>query len=145
MSETVEDILAEMRDMGMTGCRFGSSSIMDFADRIDAAYKRDLQSMCDAGEIDMRTAMGEVERLKSENISLYDRLNQKTNELESVKEMRKRNIHSACMKFKENARLKSDIAELLKCLQKVYDEECTDYGTGEVFNRISAKMNGGAK
>ena len=45
----------------------------------------------------------------------------------------------------ENARLKSDISELLKCLQKIYDEECTGFGTGDVFNRISQKMNGGAK
>lgn len=45
----------------------------------------------------------------------------------------------------ENAQLKSDISELLKCLQKIYDEECTGYGTGDVFNRISEKMNGGAK
>ena len=42
----------------------------------------------------------------------------------------------------ENAQLKSDISELLKCLQKIYDEECTGYGTGDVFNRISEKMNG---
>ena len=41
----------------------------------------------------------------------------------------------------ENACLKSDISELLKCLQKVYDEECTSFGTGDVFNRISEKMN----
>ena len=45
----------------------------------------------------------------------------------------------------ENARLKSDILELLKCLQKIYDEEYTSFGTGDVFNRISEKMNGGAK
>ena len=45
----------------------------------------------------------------------------------------------------ENARLKSDISELLKCLQKIYDEECTSYGTGDVFNRISEKMNGDEK
>ena len=45
----------------------------------------------------------------------------------------------------ENARLKSDISELLKCLQKVYDEECTDFGTGDVFNRISEKMNRGSE
>ena len=45
----------------------------------------------------------------------------------------------------ENARLKSDILELLKCLQKIYNEECTSFGTGDVFNRISEKMNGGAK
>ena len=45
----------------------------------------------------------------------------------------------------ENAHLKSDISELLKCLQKIYDEECTGFGTGDVFNRISEKMNGGAK
>lgn len=45
----------------------------------------------------------------------------------------------------ENAHLKSDISELLKCLQKIYDEECTGFGTGDVFNRISEKMNGGAE
>ena len=45
----------------------------------------------------------------------------------------------------ENAHLKSDISELLKCLQKIYDEECTGFGTGDVFNRISEKMNGGAQ
>ena len=45
----------------------------------------------------------------------------------------------------ENAQFKSDILELLKCLQKIYDEECTGFGTGDVFNRISKKMNGGAE
>ena len=45
----------------------------------------------------------------------------------------------------ENAQLKSDISELLKCLQKIYDEECTGFGTGDVFNRISQKMNGAEK
>lgn len=39
MSETVADIIKEMREMAGSGCRFGSSSVLDFADRIEAAYK----------------------------------------------------------------------------------------------------------
>lgn len=39
MSETVADIIKEMREMAGSGCRFGSSAVLDFADRIEAAYK----------------------------------------------------------------------------------------------------------
>lgn len=70
--ETVNDILREMRAYAKkTEIDGGLIDVWDwlpeFADRLDAAYKRDLQAMVDAGEIDMRTAMGEVERLRAEN------------------------------------------------------------------------------
>ena len=65
--ETVEDILREMYERD-DEC--GNGWLEHFADRLDAAYKRDLKAMCDAGEIDMKTAMGEVERLRAENARL---------------------------------------------------------------------------
>jgi len=64
--ETVNDIIREMRE-GVVANGWFERTLKEFADRLDAAYKRDLQAMCDAGEIDMRTAMGEVERLRAEN------------------------------------------------------------------------------
>ena len=69
-NETVDDIERELREYGDRPPPM--RAWIDLADRIDAAYKRDLQAMVDAGEIDMRTAMGEVERLRSENARLVE-------------------------------------------------------------------------
>lgn len=73
--ENVNDIVREMRAYAKKSEIDGGlidvwDWLPEFADRIDAAYKRDLQAMVDAGEIDMRTAMGEVERLRAENARL---------------------------------------------------------------------------
>ena len=75
--ETVNDILREMRAYAKKSEIDGGlidvwDWLREFADRIDAAYKRDLQAMVEAGEIDMRTAMGEVERLRAENAQLTE-------------------------------------------------------------------------
>ena len=64
--ETVEDILREMKETARMYLAGGNDSTSVFEllsvyhDRLDAAYKRDLQAMTDAGEINMRTAMDEV-------------------------------------------------------------------------------------
>lgn len=67
--ETVNDIIKEMKNWDfhshLDGC--GHAELSCYADRLDAAYKRDLKSIVDAGEIDMRTAMDEVTRLREEN------------------------------------------------------------------------------
>lgn len=66
--ETINDIIREMRAWAdLERHRMERKHVALFADRIDAAYKRDLQAMVDAGEIDMKTAMCEVERLREEN------------------------------------------------------------------------------
>lgn len=71
--ETVEDIVKETREhhiLTTAPCAcwvMRKEELIELCDRLDAAYKRDLQAMVDAGEIDMRTAMGEVERLRAEN------------------------------------------------------------------------------
>lgn len=76
--ETVEDIVKETREhhiLTTAPCAcwvMRKEELIELCDRIDAAYKRDLQAMCDAGEIDMRTAMGEVERLRAENARLVE-------------------------------------------------------------------------
>lgn len=75
--ENVEDILREMRAYAKKSEIDGGlidvwDWLPEFADRIDAAYKRDMQAMVDAGEIDMKTAMGEVERLRAENAKLTE-------------------------------------------------------------------------
>lgn len=77
---TVEDIIKEMREVAKAYFAGGNGSasvyemLSSYADRMDAAYKRDLQSMVDAGEIDMRTAMDEVTKLREENERLTDAL-----------------------------------------------------------------------
>lgn len=62
--ETVNDIIRELREYSDRG---RGREWMPLADRLDAAYKRDLQSIVDAGEIDMRTAMDEIAKLRKTN------------------------------------------------------------------------------
>ena len=47
---------------------------------------------------------------------------------------------------REVAELRNGISELLDALQKIYDEECTSYGTGEVYDkwRKALREKGGA-
>ena len=74
--ETVNDIVNEPREhhiLTTAPCAcwvMRKEELIELCDRLEAAYKRDLQAMVDAGEIDMRTAMGEVERLRAENARL---------------------------------------------------------------------------
>ena len=48
---------------------------------------------------------------------------------------------------REVAELRKGISELLDALQAIYDEECTSYGTGEVYDkwRKALREKGGAK
>ena len=43
---------------------------------------------------------------------------------------------------REVAELRIGIEELLDALQSIYDEECTDYGTGEVYNKWRKALKG---
>lgn len=67
--ETVNDIIREMRgtrpDCDDCLSNHTCEYLIRFANRLDAAYKRDLQAMVDAGDIDMRTATDEVARLRA--------------------------------------------------------------------------------
>lgn len=67
MNEAVCDIIREMRRNGV--CH-DSRHWSELCDRIESAYKRDLKSMCDAGERDIQTAADEVTRLRNENARL---------------------------------------------------------------------------
>lgn len=48
-------------------------------------------------------------------------------------------------KHKQIEELRKGISELLDALQTIYDEECTDYGTGEVYDKWRKALKGGAK
>ena len=43
---------------------------------------------------------------------------------------------------REVAELRKGISELLDALQAIYDEECTSYGTGEVYNKWRKALKG---
>ena len=43
---------------------------------------------------------------------------------------------------REVEELRKGISELLDALQEIYDEECTSYGTGEVYDKWSKALKG---
>ena len=43
---------------------------------------------------------------------------------------------------REVAELRKGISELLDALQSIYDEECTSYGTGEVYDKWRKALEG---
>ena len=43
---------------------------------------------------------------------------------------------------REVAELRKGISELLDALQAIYDEECTSYGTGEVYDKWRKVLKG---
>ena len=43
---------------------------------------------------------------------------------------------------REVSELRKGISELLDALQTIYDEECTDYGTGEVYDKWRKVLEG---
>ena len=43
---------------------------------------------------------------------------------------------------REVAELRKGISELLDALQAIYDEECTSYGTGEVYDKWRKALKG---
>ena len=43
---------------------------------------------------------------------------------------------------REVAELRKGISELLDALQEIYDEECTSYGTGEVYDKWRKALKG---
>ena len=45
-------------------------------------------------------------------------------------------------KDREIAELRKGISELLDALQAIYDEECTSYGTGEVYDKWRKVLKG---
>lgn len=63
--ETVNDIERELREYGDRPPP--RRAWIDLADRLDAAYKREMQAIVDANETAMRTAMGEIAKLRKIN------------------------------------------------------------------------------
>ena len=54
-------------------------------------------------------------------------------------------MHEACgtcCAKREVAELRKGISELLDALQAIYDEECTSYGTGEVYDKWRKALKG---
>ena len=49
-------------------------------------------------------------------------------------------LNTAAMR--EIAELRKGISELLDALQSIYDEECTSYGTGEVYDKWRKALKG---
>ena len=43
---------------------------------------------------------------------------------------------------REVSELRKGISELLDALQAIYDEECTSYGTGEIYNKWRKALKG---
>lgn len=68
MNETVEDILREMRAWAdLERHRMERKHVTLFADRLEAAHKRDIKAVVDVNEIAMKTATDEVAKLREEN------------------------------------------------------------------------------
>lgn len=75
--ETVDDILRDIRSRAEVACRQDEDAavhhsavdamLRDIADHIEAAHKRDIEAVVDQNEISMKTAIGEVTRLRAEN------------------------------------------------------------------------------
>ena len=73
--ETFNDITREMRAYAKKSEIDGGPIdvwdwLREFADRLDEAYKRDMQSIVEANETAMKTATDEVARLRVENARL---------------------------------------------------------------------------
>ena len=53
-----------------------------------------------------------------------------------------RDACGTCCAKREVAELRKGISELLDALQAIYDEECTSYGTGEVYDKWRKALKG---
>ena len=53
-----------------------------------------------------------------------------------------RDACGTCGAKREVAELRKGISELLDALQAIYDEECTSYGTGEVYDKWRNVLKG---
>ena len=53
-----------------------------------------------------------------------------------------RDACGTCGAKREVAELRKGISELLDALQAIYDEECTSYGTGEVYDKWRKALEG---
>ena len=117
--ETIADIVAEMRSNEFDDPSFNVYSLVaartlarGWADRIEAAHQR------------------EVAELKS-------KMNDVVCENEAL-----RDACGTCGAKREVAELRKGISELLDALQAIYDEECTSYGTGEVYDKWRKALKG---
>ena len=93
-------------------CMYTVFAVEDMIDRIEAAHQR------------------EVAELKS-------KMNDVVCENEAL-----RDACGTCCAKREVAELRKGISELLDALQAIYDEECTSYGTGEVYNKWRKALKG---
>jgi len=144
--ETVNDIIREMRE-GVIANGWFERTLKEFADRLDAAYKRDMQAMVDAGEIDMRTAMGEVERLSAENKRLKSDLEWAEKQHAIAKSFndiavaeRDSERRSVDILRQDVARLKAALYPVLECgVGRAFCCQCAVSEAQRIYN------NGGAK
>lgn len=99
--ETVDDIIKEIRfAANMPNC-VDRNEALNLADRLDAAYRRDTKAVVDANEIAMRTAMGEVAKLRAALYSDGDfgrSLKERDIEIERLKAVLKDVIQWGCSK-----------------------------------------------
>ena len=93
-------------------CMYTVFAVEDMIDRIEAAHQR------------------EVAELKS-------KMNDVVCENEAL-----RDACGTCGAKREVAELRKGISELLDALQAIYDEECTSYGTGEVYDKWRKALKG---
>ena len=124
-NETVDDIVKEKRDTADEAELKGENTfsfdlvkiLREEANRIEAAHRHEVAE-----------------------------LNSKMNDVVCENEALREACGTCCAK-REVAELRKGISELLDALQEIYDEECTSYGTGEVYDkwRKALRGKGGAK
>ena len=115
--ETIADIVSEMLKFAETDSQTIGRDVLrrriqNFARRFEAAAKR------------------EVAELKS-------KMNDVVCENEALRE-----ACGTCCAKRYVAELRKGISELLDALQEIYDEECTSYGTGEVYDKWRKALKG---
>ena len=110
--ETIADIVAQLRAVAHIQNADSPRDVLKFADLIEVAHHR------------------EVAELKS-------KMNDVVCENEAL-----RDACGACGAKREVAELRKGISELLDALQAIYDEECTSYGTGEVYDKWRKALKG---
>ena len=115
--ETIADIVSEMIEFAETDSQTIGRDVLrrriqNFARRFEAAAKR------------------EVAELNS-------KMNDVVCENEALRE-----ACGTCGAKRYVAELRKGISELLDALQEIYDEECTSYGTGEVYDKWRKALKG---
>ena len=99
----------------------------------------------DCNSYPLPTAAAEMLKLVREMDAAHHRevaeLNSKMNDVVCENEAL-RDACGTCGAKREVAELRKGISELLDALQEIYDEECTSYGTGEVYEKWRKALKG---